>query len=53
MEYLVSLNQKQDGNPNSNRLWTQAQACLFNSISTIEGYLMPKPFFKKNSSGTI
>ena len=26
---------------------------LFNGISTFVGYLMPKPFFKKNSSGTI
>ena len=25
---------------------------LFNGISTFVGYLMPKPFFKKNSSGT-
>ena len=26
---------------------------LFNDISTFVGYLMPKPFSKKNSSGTI
>ena len=26
---------------------------LFNGISTFEGYLMPKPFSKKNSSGAI
>ena len=26
---------------------------LFNSISTFVGYLMPKLFFQKNSSGTI
>ena len=26
---------------------------LFNGILTFVGYLMPKPFFKKNSSGTI
>ena len=26
---------------------------LFNGISTLVGYLMPKPFFEKNSSGTI
>ena len=26
---------------------------LFNGISTILGYLMPKPFSEKNSSGTI
>ena len=26
---------------------------LFNGISTIIGYLMPKPFSKKNSNGTI
>ena len=26
---------------------------LFNGILTIVGYLMPKPFSKKNSSGTI
>ena len=26
---------------------------LFNGISTFVGYLMPKPFSKKNSSGTI
>ena len=26
---------------------------LFNGISTYVGYLMPKPSFKKNSSGTI
>ena len=26
---------------------------LFNGISTYIGYLMPKPSFKKNSSGTI
>ena len=26
---------------------------LFNGISTFLGYLMPKPFSKKNSSGTI
>ena len=26
---------------------------LFNGISTILGYLMPKPFSQKNSSGTI
>ena len=26
---------------------------LFDGISTFVGYLMPKPFFKKNSSGTI
>ena len=26
---------------------------LFNGISTFVGYLMPKPFFQKNSSGTI
>ena len=26
---------------------------LFNGISTFVGYLMPKPFFRKNSSGTI
>ena len=26
---------------------------LFNGISTVVGYLMPKPFSKKNSSGTI
>ena len=25
----------------------------FNGISTFVGYLMPKPFSKKNSSGTI
>ena len=28
-------------------------APLFNGISTFVGYLMPKPFSKKNSSGTI
>ena len=26
---------------------------LFNGISTLVGYLMTKPFSKKNSSGTI
>ena len=26
---------------------------LFNGISTIVCYLMPKPFFEKNSCGTI
>ena len=26
---------------------------LFNGVSTFLGYLMPKPPFKKNSSGTI
>ena len=26
---------------------------LFNGISTFVGYLMPKPFSKKKSSGTI
>ena len=26
---------------------------LFNGISTFVGYLMPKPFSKKNSSGTF
>ena len=26
---------------------------LFNGISTFAGYLMPKPFSEKNSSGTI
>ena len=26
---------------------------FFNGISTFVGYLMPKPFFKKNSIGTI
>ena len=26
---------------------------LFNGISTFVGYLMPKPFSQKNSSGTI
>ena len=26
---------------------------LFNDISTFVGYLMPKPSFQKNSSGTI
>ena len=26
---------------------------LFNGISTFAGYLTPKPFSKKNSSGTI
>ena len=26
---------------------------FFNGISTFVGYLMPKPFSKKNSSGTI
>ena len=26
---------------------------LFNGISTFVGYLMPKPFSEKNSSGTI
>ena len=26
---------------------------LFNGISTVVGHLMPKPFSKKNSSGTI
>ena len=26
---------------------------LFNGISTFVGYLMPKLFFQKNSSGTI
>ena len=26
---------------------------LFNGISTFIGYLMPKPFFEKNSSGAI
>ena len=26
---------------------------LFNGISTFVGYLMPKPFSKNNSSGTI
>ena len=26
---------------------------LFNGISTFIGYLMPKPFSVKNSSGTI
>ena len=26
---------------------------LFNGISTFLGYLMPKQFFEKNSSGTI
>ena len=26
---------------------------LFNGISTIVGYLMPKPFSEENSSGTI
>ena len=26
---------------------------LFNSISTFEGYLMPKPFLEKDSSNTI
>ena len=26
---------------------------LINGISTFVGYLMPKPFFLKNSSGTI
>ena len=26
---------------------------LFNGISTFVGYLMPKPFSKKNSWGTI
>ena len=26
---------------------------LFNGISTFEGYLMPMPFSKKNSSSTI
>ena len=26
---------------------------LFNGISTFVGYLMPKPFSKKNSRGTI
>ena len=26
---------------------------LFNDISTFVGYLMPKPFFSKNTSGTI
>ena len=26
---------------------------LFNGISNFVGYLMPKPFSKKNSSGTI
>ena len=26
---------------------------LFNGISTFVGYLIPKPFFEKNSSGTI
>ena len=26
---------------------------LFNGISTVVGYLMPKPFSWKNSSGTI
>ena len=26
---------------------------LFNGISTVVGYLMPKPSFLKNSSGTI
>ena len=26
---------------------------LFNGISAFVGYLMPKPYSKKNSSGTI
>ena len=26
---------------------------LFNGISTFVGYVMPKPFSEKNSSGTI
>ena len=26
---------------------------LFNEISTFAGYLMPKPFLKKNSNGII
>ena len=26
---------------------------LFNDISTFVGYLMPKPFSKKDSSGTV
>ena len=26
---------------------------LFNGISTFVGYLVPKPFSKKNSGGTI
>ena len=26
---------------------------LFNGISTFVGYLMPKPFSRKNSSGSI
>ena len=26
---------------------------LFNDMSTFVGYLMPKPFSKKNSNGTI
>ena len=34
--------------PSSGRLFP-----LFNGISTFVGYLMPKPSFEKNSSGTI
>ena len=34
-------------------LVAQGLVSLFNGISTFVGYLMPKPFFEKNSSGTI
>ena len=35
------------------RIIFKVSVSLFNGISTFVGYLMPKPFSEKNSSGTI
>ena len=34
-------------------LWLIGLVSLFNGISSFVGYLMPKPFSYKNSSGTV
>ena len=35
------------------RVTSSGLVSFFNGISNFVGYLMSKPFFKKNSSGTI
>ena len=50
---IVATNMGYTNVPINVHRWYYGLACLFNGISTFVGYLMPKPFSKKNSSGTI
>ena len=51
--YFILYDQEYDFSSPLNRSAGWLMVSLFNGISTFVGYLMPKPFTKKNSCGTI